>query len=61
MMSMNRMRKAQLRIAVGKPTFGIKCTAINGKTMPPSEDPAIVRPPAMARFFLKYVIGWYNS
>lgn len=47
-----------MRTAHANPTLGIKCTAMSGKMTPPSEEPAMANPPAKARLFLKYVMGW---
>jgi hypothetical protein len=48
-----RIRKAHARMVQGKPILGIKCTAMIGKMTPPNEEPAIAKPPAIARFLLK--------
>ena len=47
------MRNEHARMVQGKPTLGIKREAIMGKMTPPKDEPAIVNPPAIARFFRK--------
>lgn len=58
MMSRPRMRKAQILIVQAKPTLGSRCMTIIGKMTPPKDDPAIAKPPAMARLLRKQVIGY---
>jgi hypothetical protein len=48
-----RIRKAHMRIVHGKPTPGIKCVTIIGKITLPSDEPAMVKPPAKARLLRK--------
>jgi len=49
------IRKAQIRTAQPKPTFGIKRTSIMGKMTPPKDDPAATRPIAAPRFLSNHV------
>jgi len=57
MMSRPRMRKAQILIVQPKPTLGSRWTTMIGNMTPPNDEPAIAKPPAIARRFRKYVIG----
>jgi hypothetical protein len=52
-MSRPRMRKAQILIVQAKPTFESRCVTMIGKMTPPKEEPAIARPPAIARLLRK--------
>ena len=47
--NMNKMRKAQMRIAQGNPTSGISLVTMIGKMTPPRLEPAAVTPRAKAR------------
>jgi hypothetical protein len=57
MMRRPRMRKAQILIVQPKPTFGSRWTTMIGNITPPKDEPAIAKPPAIARRFRKYVMG----
>jgi hypothetical protein len=52
-----RIRKAQARIVQGNPILGIRFETMSGKITPPKDEPAIFKPPAMARLLRKDVIG----
>lgn len=54
--SMKRMRKAQILIAHGNPTSGIKRVTIIGKMTPPRLDPDAVIPSAKARRLANHVL-----
>lgn len=56
MASMNKMRNAQILIAHGKPTWGIRWDTMIGKITPPRLDPEAVTPKAVARFFANQVL-----
>ena len=51
MTSKLRIVKAHARIVHGNPILGIRCAAMIGKITPPNDEPAIAKPPAIARFF----------
>lgn len=47
------MRKAQILIVHAKPTSGRRWTTMIGNMTPPREEPAIAKPPAIARLLRK--------
>lgn len=49
--SINRIRKAQILIAQGNPTSGMRCDTMIGKITPPKLDPEAITPRAKARRF----------
>lgn len=61
MSSRPKIINAQTRIVHGKPILGIRRTTIRGKMTPPRDEPAIVKPPARARFLRKNVMGYRCS
>lgn len=54
--NMKRMRNAQIRIAQGKPTSGIRRVTMMGKITPPRLDPEAVTPSAKARRLANHVL-----
>lgn len=54
--SMNKIRNAQILIAHGKPTCGMRWDTMMGKITPPKLDPAAVIPRAVARRFANQVL-----
>lgn len=61
MVNMKRIRNAQILIAQGKPTWGIRWDTMMGKMTPPKLEPEAMIPRAKARRFANQVLTEFTQ